>query len=42
MSLERLLGALAQNGKDVDAAAVRAALDRVFQQLENPSADNPR
>jgi hypothetical protein len=41
MSLETLLGTLAQN-KDVDQAAARAALDRLFQQLENPSGYDPR
>jgi hypothetical protein len=41
MSLETLLGTLAQN-KEVDAAASRAALDRLFQQLENPSGYDPR
>ena len=41
MSLETLLGALTQN-KEVDAAAARAALDRLFQQLENPSGYDPR
>ena len=42
MSLETLLGALAQNGGGVDGAAARAALDRLFQQLENPSGYDPR
>jgi cytochrome c554/c'-like protein len=42
MSLETLFGALTQNGKELDAAAVRATLDRLFQQLENPSAYDPR
>jgi len=43
MSLETLLGALTQNaGGGVDAAAARAALDRLFQQLENPSGYDPR
>ena len=43
MSLETLLDALSQNaGSGVDAAAARAALDRLFQQLENPSAYDPR
>ena len=41
MSLETLLGALVQN-QHLDQAAVRAALDRLFQQLENPSAYDPR
>lgn len=41
MSLETLLGTLAQN-KEVDAAPSRAALDRLFQQLENPSGYDPR
>ena len=41
-SLRTLLGALVQNGKDVDGAASRAALDRLFQQLENPSGYDPR
>lgn len=41
MSLETLLGTLAQN-KEVDQAAARAALDRLFQQLENPSGYDPR
>lgn len=41
MSLETLLGTLAQN-KEVDSAASRAALDRLFQQLENPSGYDPR
>ncbi|RPI56678.1 MAG: hypothetical protein EHM55_04535 [Acidobacteria bacterium] len=41
MSLETLVGTLSQN-KDVDAAAARAALDRLFQQLENPSGYDPR
>ena len=41
MSLETLMGALSQT-KDVDPAAARAALDRVFQQLENPSGYDPR
>ena len=41
MSLETLLGTLAQN-KEVDPAASRAALDRLFQQLENPSGYDPR
>jgi hypothetical protein len=41
MSLETLLGTLAQN-KDVDQTAARAALDRLFQQLENPSGYDPR
>jgi hypothetical protein len=41
MSLETLLGALVQN-KHADQAAVRAALDRLFQQLENPSSYDPR
>lgn len=43
MSLETLLGALSQNaGGGVDRTAARAALDRLFQQLENPSAYDPR
>lgn len=43
MSLETLLGALSQaTGGGVDAAVARAALDRLFQQLENPSAYDPR
>ena len=43
MSLETLLGALSRNaGSGVDAAAARAALDRLFQQLENPSSYDPR
>ena len=42
MSLETLLGALAQNAAGVDAAAARTALDRLFQQLENPSGYDPR
>ena len=42
MSLETLLGALAQNAAGVDAAAARSALDRLFQQLENPSGYDPR
>ena len=42
MSLETLLGALSQNAGGVEAAAARAALDRLFQQLENPSAYDPR
>jgi hypothetical protein len=41
MSLETLLGTLVQN-KEVDSAASRAALDRLFQQLENPSGYDPR
>jgi hypothetical protein len=41
MSLETLLGALGKNGA-ADAAAARAALDRLFQQLENPSSYDPR
>jgi hypothetical protein len=41
MSLETLMGTLAQN-KEVDQAAARAALDRLFQQLENPSGYDPR
>jgi len=41
MSLETLVGTLSQS-KDVDAAAARAALDRLFQQLENPSGYDPR
>ena len=41
MSLETLLGTLAQN-KDIDQAAARASLDRLFQQLENPSGYDPR
>ncbi|HET9468638.1 MAG TPA: multiheme c-type cytochrome [Vicinamibacterales bacterium] len=41
MSLETLLGTLTQN-KEVDQAAARAALDRLFQQLENPSGYDPR
>ncbi len=41
MSLETLLGTLAQN-KEVDQAASRTALDRLFQQLENPSGYDPR
>jgi hypothetical protein len=41
MSLETLLGTLTQNNQ-VDQAAARAALDRLFQQLENPSAYDPR
>ncbi len=41
MSLETLLGTLAQN-KEVDQEASRAALDRLFQQLENPSGYDPR
>jgi hypothetical protein len=40
MSLETLLGTLVQN-KEVDQAAVRASLDRLFQQLENPSGYDP-
>jgi hypothetical protein len=40
MSLETLLGTLAQN-KEVDQAGVRTALDRLFQQLENPSGYDP-
>jgi hypothetical protein len=43
MSLETLLGALGQNaGGGVDPAAARPALDRLFQQLENPSGYDPR
>jgi hypothetical protein len=43
MSLETLLGALSQNaGGGVDSVAARAALDRLFQQLENPSGYDPR
>ena len=43
MSLETLLGALGQNaGGGVDTAAARAALDRLFQLLENPSGYDPR
>jgi hypothetical protein len=41
MSLETLMGALGGNG-GVDPAAARAALDRLFQQLQNPSAYDPR
>ena len=41
MSLETLVGTLSQN-KEVDPAAARAALDRLFQQLENPSGYDPR
>lgn len=41
MSLETLMSTLGQN-KDVDQAAARAALDRLFQQLENPSGYDPR
>jgi hypothetical protein len=41
MSLETLVGTLSQN-KDVDPASARAALDRLFQQLENPSGYDPR
>ena len=41
MSLETLIGTLAEN-KQVDQAAARAALDRLFQQLENPSGYDPR
>jgi hypothetical protein len=41
MSLETLVGTLSLN-KDVDPAAARAALDRLFQQLENPSGYDPR
>ncbi len=41
MSLETLIGTLSQN-KEVDSAAARAALDRLFQQLENPSGYDPR
>ncbi|HKY20288.1 MAG TPA: multiheme c-type cytochrome [Vicinamibacterales bacterium] len=41
MSLETLMGALSQN-KAIDQAAARAALDRLFQQLENPSGYDPR
>jgi hypothetical protein len=41
MSLETLFGALVQN-KEADPAATRAALDRLFQQLENPSGYDPR
>jgi hypothetical protein len=41
MSLETLIGTLSQN-KAVDPAASRAALDRLFQQLENPSGYDPR
>ena len=41
MSLETLMGALGKNG-GADAAATRAALDRLFQQLENPSTYDPR
>jgi hypothetical protein len=41
MSLETLLGTLAQNN-EVDQAAARAALDRLFQQMENPSGYDPR
>jgi hypothetical protein len=40
MSLETLLGTLAQN-KAADQAAVRVSLDRLFQQLENPSGYDP-
>ena len=42
MSLETLFGALTANAREIDATAVRAALDRLFQQLENPSAYDPR
>ena len=41
MSMETLIGTLAQN-KEVDQAVARAALDRLFQQLENPSGYDPR
>ena len=41
MSLETLIGTLSRN-EDVDGAAARAALDRLFQQLENPSGYDPR
>lgn len=41
MSLETLIGTLTQN-KAVDEAAARAALDRLFQKRENPSAFGPR
>jgi hypothetical protein len=41
MSLETLIGALGKNG-GTDATAARAALDRLFQQLENPSTYDPR
>jgi hypothetical protein len=41
MSMETLVGTLAQN-REVDQAAARAALDRLFQQLENPSGYDPR
>jgi hypothetical protein len=41
MSFETLIGALSQN-KEIDPAAARTALDRLFQQLENPSGYDPR
>jgi len=41
MSMETLIGALTEN-KEMDQAAARAALDRLFQQLENPSGYDPR
>lgn len=42
MSLETLFGVYGKNARDVDDKGVRAALDRLYQQLENPSAYDPR
>ncbi|HVC20183.1 MAG TPA: multiheme c-type cytochrome [Vicinamibacterales bacterium] len=42
MSLETLLDVYVQNVKGADGAAVRKSLDALFQQLENPSAYDPR
>ena len=42
MSLEVLVSAYVKAGRGVDAAAARAALDRLLRQLQNPSAYDPR
>ena len=42
MSMEVLLTAYAKNTQGADGKASRAALDRLLQLLENPSAYDPR
>jgi hypothetical protein len=42
MSVEVLHGALARNGRAADGKDARALLDRLFQQLQNPSAFDAR
>lgn len=40
MSLDSLFGVYKQNAKDLDEAQIKAAIDGLFQQLDDPSAYN--